>query len=85
MDYLKVIVWFLADGFAAGLSGVPKACSFSAGHLFFGLRSVCWVLELGGLGFRFGCSSSCGLPACSFEFLVGFFSVMVVVKAAGGS
>ncbi|KAJ6746207.1 hypothetical protein OIU74_028805 [Salix koriyanagi] len=73
------------DGFAAGLSGVLKACSFSAGRLFFGLRSVCWVLKLGGLGSRFGCSSSCGLPACSFEFLVGFFSVMVVVKAAGGS
>ncbi|KAJ6377644.1 hypothetical protein OIU78_027971 [Salix suchowensis] len=73
------------DGLAAGLSGVLKACSFSAGLLFFGLRSVCWVLELGGLGSRFGCSSSCGMPACSFEFLVGFFSVMVVVKAAGGS
>ncbi|KAJ6300539.1 hypothetical protein OIU76_021349 [Salix suchowensis] len=73
------------DGLAAGLSGVLKACSFSAGRLFFGLRSVCWVLELGGLGSRFGCSSSCGMPACSFEFLVGFFSVMVVVKAAGGS
>lgn len=77
--------FFLAVGFAAGLSGVLKACSFSAGRLFFGLRSVCWVLGLGGLGSRFGCSSSCGLTECSFEFLVGFFSVMVVVKAAGGS
>ncbi|KAJ6422485.1 hypothetical protein OIU84_027446 [Salix udensis] len=44
-----------------------------------------WVLGLGGLGSRFGCSSSCGLAACSIEFVVGFFSVLVVVKAAGGS
>ncbi|KAJ6693958.1 hypothetical protein OIU85_004722 [Salix viminalis] len=63
----------------------PWKAKLSAGRLFFGLRSVCWVLGLGGLGSRFGCSSSCGLAACSFEFLVGFFSVMVVVNAAGGS
>ncbi|KAJ6434071.1 hypothetical protein OIU84_017724 [Salix udensis] len=74
-----------ARGRLSSLAARAVGLFFFGWAFFFGLRSVCWVLGLGGLGSRFGCSSSCGLTACSFEFLWASSSVLVVVKAAGGS